>query len=188
MLDRGRCQFETWFGRADTERGLFAAPACRVGALEVGLNLERRRAGGEHRDAAALQLKWATEVDGAVLPLSLGLVLAAGRELTGGAGTAWALVAPLTLRLAGDRLQLHFNAGIDHPAVDGHRRRWGLAADWSVDDAWLLTVERRRQQGEGLTRLGLRRQIDAMTSLDLSRARVAGERLWVVGLNVEWGR
>ena len=49
MVEPGRCQVETWWLRAPAAVTtlLHLGPACRVGPLELGLNLDRVAATGE---------------------------------------------------------------------------------------------------------------------------------------------
>ena len=61
VLDPGQCELETWWEREDksTRTLLHAGPACRVGAVELGLILNRTRQDGDGTTTdAGVQVKW----------------------------------------------------------------------------------------------------------------------------------
>src|SRR5690242_18243181 len=63
ILDPGQCQVETWFERTQdgAARLWHVGPACRVAAVELGLNFDALRSNGRGRtDVAGAQAKWAT--------------------------------------------------------------------------------------------------------------------------------
>lgn len=59
-LDPGQCQYETWWGRTGVEpvTGFHIGPACRIGPVELGLNLDRLSVQGLHSATGGPQLKW----------------------------------------------------------------------------------------------------------------------------------
>ncbi len=96
ILEPKKCQVETW---ADREAGaartlIHVDPACRIGPVDVGLNVDR----GRIRDdgsavGAGPQIKWALSVSDT---LSVGAVLTATWQDTSPRFAGSALVVPLT--------------------------------------------------------------------------------------------
>lgn len=65
LLEPGQCQLETWWDRetGGTRTLLHAGPACRIGTVELGLNLDRLRLDGTGTTTVAgTQIKWARPV------------------------------------------------------------------------------------------------------------------------------
>ena len=126
ILDPDACQLELWIDRASGGRGtlLHAGPACRVGPVELGLNLDRFHADGSGTDTAGvLQLKWAREL----LPgLSAGIALAVGVRDHSPNFLGTSIVLPFTWQ-ASESLRVHVNAGRDfvHGAADLTQRGGG---------------------------------------------------------------
>lgn len=187
IADPGHCQVEAWAGRAHRvdARVQHLGPACRVGPVELGLNADHLRDGGEVQRSLGPQLKWVA--DPAAQRLSLGLV----------AATAWdrrhaqTLYMPLTAWPT-TALQLHLNAGWDRMRGVDTTRRWGAAGEWAADDAASVLLEHARIAGERVSRLGGRWNLSSRFSLDLSlsRHRPAGAGGYTgatLGLNQDFG-
>jgi hypothetical protein len=190
ILDAGRCQVETWVlgGRDPTLHALHLGPACNLGGLEWGLNLERLRVDGTVADAWGPQVKWATEVVPRRLAVGAALGLA-WRAQGSQQHTALSALLPATVWVgAQGAVQLHANIGIDRDAEARHWRRWGAAIDGSLGERWLLAGERRKQFGQTASRLGARYNLTPLSSLDFSLARGSSARLWALGYSVEWAR
>lgn len=188
VLATGHCAAETWL---TTERGPAArtqhlGPACRWGASEWGLNLDRSASGG-HTTATGAQWKWVA--DPAARRFSVGAVAAAGREAGSARGwqTSWYVPATVWLGQEGE-VQMHFDAGHDHDPQTGGHGRAGAAVDYVLSDPWMLTVERRTLLGHWLSRGGLRYALTPFLSFDASVAGQAGRRVLALGVNWEWER
>src|SRR4051812_1392182 len=83
ILDLGTCQVETWWERADHASSvLHLGPACRVGPVELGINVDRIQP-RDHgpQTPVSVQAKWALPIDDR---LSVGLA----------ALVAWQVLAP----------------------------------------------------------------------------------------------
>lgn len=133
ILDPGQCQAEFWFEQASGRSLAHAGPACRLGAVELGLNLDRSRLGS----APALrsggpQLKWATELQPT---LSVGLVWGATWQDAHPHRAGPSLLIPLTWTPRED-IAVHLNLGRDlrHQAADLTRR--GAALEWQLHPQW----------------------------------------------------
>lgn len=184
LLDPGQCQIETWF---DRENGgalsvLHAGPACRVGAVELGLNLDRMQTDGRGTaTVVGAQLKWTRSVsDG----WNAGVVLAlAGQDLSP-RYLGSTLVVPVTWQVS-ESLLTHFNAGRDFRHGQPDISRVGLAVEWAPLAAWSLVAERFREGGENFWRAGARWSVTPTTNVDLSRVNgLAGSvpARWALGV------
>ena len=193
MLDPGQCQYEAWATRARVAGGEPATtahlgPACRVGAVELGLNLDHLWAHGERGTVlAGPQLKWTFFGQQAGAPLAAALSVSAIFDTVRGGRAGGQFVIPVTW-LATEQLQIHANLGADWAPVSGARTvRAGLAAEWAVSTQLSLIAERNRAAGVWTSRVGLRFSFTPLISLDLSAARI-GSGPWrghgvAVGLN-----
>jgi hypothetical protein len=191
-LDAGQCQYETWWGRTGPEpvTGLHIGPSCRLGPVELGLNLDRFSAQGVHSVVAGPQLKWNFFGPAADAPLSAALSAGAMFDLTRGGRAGGQFVLPVTWRPNGS-LQIHANLGADWATGTGARTsRGGLAAEWALDDKVSLIAERNRASGVWTSRIGGRFSLTPLLSVDVSASRTGpqGVRGFVVGLNHEFGR
>lgn len=192
-LDPGRCQVEAWGGHATRQSIDFGhlGPACRVGPVELGLNLDMARAPADRLDLLGPQLKWTFLGQAADATFSAALSLGASANLSQGGGHwggQWAL--PVSWKPL-EPLQLNANVGQDWDPRDGTRTpRGGVGVDWAVHPQLTLVVERNRAFALWTTRAGLRWQINAGLSLDASVARIGtqGARLYILGLNQEFSR
>lgn len=189
-LAPGRCQYELWAGRAEASLTHFqhAGPACRVGPVELGLNLDRASSPDARSLLAGPSVKW-TWYGQADAPLRAAVAFAAAWDLRNPGRPGRQLLLPVTWQPV-PSLMLHANLGADWSAGDGARtRRVGAAAEWAVDEKVSLIVERNRAQGAWTTRGGLRFGLTPSLTLDLSAAKVRpGGAVYTVGLSQEFGR
>ena len=182
ILDAGMCQIETWGERADHAGSLLhAGAACRVGAVELGLNADRidPRDGGPITPIGP-QIKWAVGVDDR---LSVGLVALAAWQGSTPRYAGATLYAPLTWRAA-EVLLLNVNIGWDWVRGVPSRGRAGISLEWQASAEWTVIVERYGQYGAEVARAGLRWQPSDVLAVDLSRARGLGSRSggsWTLG-------
>ena len=184
ILDPGQCQLETWFDHAQSgdARLWHVGPACRVGAIELGLNFDAIRGRrGERTNIAGGQVKWAQPLTEKV---AVGVVVAAAWQDHAPHRVDTSFVIPLTWQ-ATEALQVHVNAGRDflHAAPDASHA--GVAGEWTASPQWSFVVERFRELHIDRWRLGARRALSASVSVDLSRAQGLGSApsSWTVGLN-----
>lgn len=189
VLDPGHCQVETWGGRAPALDAsvLHLGPACRVGPVELGLNLDRLGNADGARTLLGPQLK--VVIDPLVERLSVGLVLSAATDAAHG-GRPWrTLVAPATWWLA-ETWWLHANVGADWAPSGLRTRRLGLAGEWAAGNGFGLSAERAQSGGEWVSRVGGRFSVSDTLSIDVSAARVGprASRLYAIGLNREFTR
>jgi hypothetical protein len=193
MLDPDRCQYEFWGTRVRSEDATLwhLGPACRVGPVELGLNIERISMPGDTVHVLGPQLKWTFFGQEAEAPWSAAVSLGFASQLPRRGGRSGGqFVLPLTWR-ATDSLMVHANLGADWATGSGERTgRGGLAGEWALNDTVSLIAERNRAFGLWTSRIGARLSITPMISIDLSAARTgpAGVRSFSVGLNHEFGR
>lgn len=190
VLDPGQCQYETWWGRTGTEpvNGFHFGPACRVGPVELGFNVDRFSAQGERSVAFGPQVKWNFYGQAADAPLSAALSVSAVFDTTHGKRAGGQVVLPVTWR-ALDSLQIHANLGADWATGTGLRTgRGGVAAEWALNDTVSLIAERNRAVGVWTSRVGGRFSLTPLISIDVSSSRTGrpGVRGFVVGLNHEF--
>lgn len=192
-LDPGQCQYETWWGRTGTEpvTGFHLGPACRVGPVELGLNLDRLSVGGVHSVTGGPQIKWNFFGQASDAPFSAALSVSTVSDLRRGGRMGGQFVVPVTWRPAAS-LQVHGNIGADWALGTGVRTpRGGLAVEWAIDDAVSLIAERNRAAGLWTSRIGGRFSLTPLISVDISASRVrpTGGRAvtgFTVGLNHEF--
>ena len=189
ILDPDSCQLELWIDRAADGRGtlLHAGPACRVGPVELGLNLDRFHADRSGTvTAGGLQLKWAREL----LPgLSAGIALVAAVRDHEPNFIGTSVVLPLTWQ-ANESLRVHVNAGRDFVRGAANLSRSGAAVEWDASANWSLVAERFREVGLDFWRAGIRCAPHPDLSIDLSRAEgMAGApNRWAFGLTFAFSR
>lgn len=194
MLDPGRCQVELWAGRfRDTKTTVWhVGPGCRVGPVELDLNIDGVSVAGFDTHSVGPQLKWTFLGQAADAPLSAaistGLTFNMPRR---GGGMGGQFVVPVTWHAA-ESLQIHVNLGADWPAVaDGTRSaRKGIAGEWALNDTVSLIAERNRAFGAWTSRAGARISLTPMTSIDISASRTGVDRVRgvLIGVNREFGR
>jgi hypothetical protein len=188
VLAPGQCQAEVWFEQADERRLVHVGPACRLGGVELGLNLDdgRQRGTPELRSIGP-QVKWVTEL----LPtLSVGAVWGATWQNVSTHSAGQSLLVPLTWTPHPD-VAVHLNLGRDLRPQGRDLTRRGAALEWKPSPQWQGLAEWFDDGLSAHRRLGLRRLISADLSLDLSRAAPVGrtsDAWWTVGLNWTFAR
>ena len=189
VLDPNHCQVETWVARAPAVGGTLAhlGSGCRVGPVEIGVNIDRVSIGGNGRTLLGPQLKWV--VDPLVEKLSTGVAWSASYDLTNRGRPSQTLYVPLTW-WAAEKLWIHANLGLDRDVAGTRWRRQGMSGEWAASDKLTLIAERVKIVGDWTSRLGGRLNISDALSIDLSAARSGprGERIYVVGLNQDFAR
>lgn len=192
-LDPGQCQYEAWVSRAGSSpatHGLHLGPACRVGPVELGLNVDRFSTSGERATTyVGPQLKWTFYGQGADARVSAAMSASATFDVTRGGRAGGQLLLPVTWR-ALDSLQLHANLGTDWATGTGVRTgRGGAQAEWAINDTVSLIAERNRAYGLWTSRIGARFSLTPLISIDVSAARTGSgsDRIksLVIGLNHE---
>lgn len=185
VLDPGQCQVETW---ADRERGgartlLHLGSACRIGPMELGVNLDRTRTrGSDAALAGGPQLKWVAPLGAS---LSAGIAVSATWQDSRPRLASSSLVLPLTWQ-ATPELAVHANLGRDFPRHGPSLSRKGAAVEWTATPQWMLVAERFQENQGNFRRLGVRYTVNDALSLDLSQARGpthGGPIWWTAGLN-----
>lgn len=193
-LDPGQCQYETWYGRAGPEpvTDFHVGPACRVGPVELGLNLDRFRAAGEpNAFAIGPQIKWTWFGQAPDARFSGAVSAGATRDRTHRGKPGRQLVFPFTWRVA-DSLQVHANLGADWVPVSGARTaRGGLGTEWALNERVSLLAERNLAFGLWTSRVGARVSLTPLVSIDLSTSQTSRSgpghtRGFFVGLNHEF--
>lgn len=190
MLDEGQCKLELWAEReSGGDRALVhAGPGCRVGPVELGLNIEREKYSGQAGlTSFSPQVKWATSLND---QLNVGLVAGSTFARQSARYTGSTLYIPLTWR-ASDALLAHVNWGRDFQRGGPGQARGGVALEWTANADWSFVAERFRQAGDGSARIGARWALLPGVSLDISRASTlgpAGPTWATVGVNWQFDR
>jgi hypothetical protein len=189
-LDPGQCQYETWWGRTGVEpvTGFHFGPACRVGPVELGLNVDRTSLAGVHSVTGGPQLKWSFYGQAPDAPFSAAVSMGAVFDLKRGGRAGGQFVVPVTWRPF-DSLQVHANLGADWANGTGARTaRAGAAVEWALNDTVSLIAERNRASNVWISRVGGRFSLTPLISVDVSTSRTGpqGVRGFVVGLNHEF--
>ncbi len=188
MLDPGQCQVETWFERfVDGDARVWhVGPACRVGAVELGLNLDAVRTSDGRTNVGGVQVKWVRRLSEQV---SIGAVATAAWQDETPHHVGSNVVIPLTWQ-ATETLQVHLNLGRDflHGAPD--TTRGGVAAEWTPSKTWSFIAERFREFRNDRWRVGARLFVSPDVSVDLSRAQGLGSApsSWALGVNWQFDR
>jgi len=185
VLAPGRCQVELWALRGEAARLAHIGPACRVGPVELGLTADRVSGDAPGANIAGAQVKWATEL---WPQIEIGVVASALRDTTHAAELYTAYV-PITWSVS-DAVQLHANVGADRNGEGRRTSRLGIAGQWAIDDRFTLLAERFRLLDINATRVGTRIALGEQASIDVSGARISGSgnRVWGLGLTIEFGR
>lgn len=189
-LDPGRCQYEVWGGRFGESKvtDYHFGPACRVGPVELGLNIDRYSTHGEHAYFLEPQVKWTFLGQDPEARLAAAVSAAMTFDATRGGHTGGQLVIPVSWR-ALDSLWIHANAGVDWATSTGERTgRGGLQAEWALNDTVSLIFERFRAIGAWTSRGGMRWSLNPSISIDLSASRSGPQGIWgyAIGLNHEF--
>jgi hypothetical protein len=191
VLDPGHCQYETWIARTPGAALTFfhLGPACRVGPIEIGMNIDRYRSGlrtgsdvDESHTNVGPQLKMVA--DPLFGRVSAGVAWNASFDVTHGGKPYQSAYVPVTW-WAAERLWLHANAGADWLPSGEHTRRLGLSAEWSANDRWSFIAERITFYRDWTSRIGARFNLNDSISIDFSVARTGPDaiRMYVIGLN-----
>ena len=189
MLDEGQCKLEVWTER---ESGggrtlLHGGPGCRVGPVELDLNVDREKfTGMEGATSFSPQIKWATDVNE---QLAVGLVVGSRFNNQSPRYASTSVYLPVTWRAA-ETVSVHANWGRDFQRTGPNQARAGVALEWAPVADWSFIAERFLQSGSHSARAGLRWAFKPGLSLDLSRARTFGEAGpgWTtVGINWQFG-
>ena len=187
ILDPGQCQLEVWAEHSSAHALQHVGPACRAGAVEVALNLDRSTGTPSHIELIGPQLKWAREVaPGWSLGVAAGVNWQRG---TSGPVNQWLLV-PLTWQPRSDLL-VHLNIGRDFRRQGPDARLRGIAMEWQPSLNWQGLLEWWDAGAGSHRRQGLRYLWNDQLSLDLSHAQAqghAGKAWWTLGLNWTWQR
>ena len=190
MLDEGQCKLEVW---AERETGgsrtlAHAGPGCRVGPVELDLNIERQKfAGLAGSNSFSPQVKWATSLNE---QLNIGLVVGSSFTSQSLGYTGSTVYIPLTWH-ASDALLAHVNWGRDFQRGGPNQARGGLALEWTTSAELSFIAERFLQSGANSARVGARWAVMPGLSLDISRASTLGpaEPTWItVGVNWQFDR
>jgi len=189
-LDPGECQYEVWGGRFGVDKftDYHLGPACRVGPVELGLNIDRYSIPGEHAYLLGPQVKWTFLGRNPEARLAAAVSGSLSFDVTRGGHTGGQLVLPMSWR-ALDSLWIHANIGADWATDTGERSgRGGLQAEWALNDSVSLIFERFRAMGAWTSRGGLRYSITPLISIDISAARSGSQGVWgyAIGLNHEF--
>ena len=190
MLDEGQCKLELW---AERETGgsralVHAGPGCRVGPVELDLNVERQKFSGlTAATTFSPQVKWVTSLND---QLNIGLVAGSSFSSQSPRYTGSTLYIPLTWH-ASDALLAHVNWGRDFQRGAPGQARGGVALEWAASVEWSFVVERFFQAGASSARVGARWALAPGVSLDIGRAstlRPAGPTWATVGVNWQFDR
>lgn len=189
-LDPGQCQYEVWAGRFGVDRitDYHLGPACRVGPVELGLNIDRYSAEDAHGYVVGPQVKWTYLGQAPDARLAAAISAGLSYDVTHGGHTGGQLVFPVSWR-ALDSLWIHANLGADWDTVNGERSgRGGLQAEWALNDRVSLMFERFRAFGIWTSRGGLRYTVRPLLSIDLTGSRSGTDGVWgyVIGVNQEF--
>jgi hypothetical protein len=193
ILDADQCQVETWTDRhARSSQGLLhIGPACRVGPIELGLNLEREHGGEGRTVRAGPQVKWAFAINDS---LSAGVLATAGWQSDAHATAlrfaTSSIVIPVTWQID-DSWRAHINVGRDFHRAQSSTSHSGAAIEWSALPTVSFVAERFREGGNNAWRAGMRWTPVQALSVDLSRARglrADAPAWWTLGLTWAFAR
>lgn len=185
ILEPGQCQVEAWI---DRETGgvrtlRHAGPGCRIGAVELGLNLDSVRTDGSGSTTmVGAQLKWVRAIGEG---WSAGVVLAIAGQDRSSHYLGSTLVVPVTWQ-ASETLLVHVNAGRDFLHARPDSDRLGMALEWTPLAVWSFVAERFKEGGGNFWRAGVRWTATPSTSVDLSHARglqAGAPGWWTLGVN-----
>jgi len=161
---------------------------CRVGPVELGLNLDREnQAMSDAATSFGPQIKWAYDLNEV---LSIGAVASAKFNSQSPRYASSTLVLPLTWR-ATDTLSAHFNWGRNFLRGGVGQPRGGVSLEWVPVSDLSLVAERFREAANHSTRLGTRYTLTPDIKLDISRARslnAGGVSWWTAGFIWEFDR
>lgn len=183
ILEPGECQLETWADRTTdgSRSSQHLGPGCRVGPVELSLNLDRVRTA--HTAAVAgPQLKWATPLNDTV---SVGAAASLSWQDRAPRSASRTAVLLATWQPA-EAWLVHANAGRDFRPGEPSSTHAGAAVEWQAAPAWSFVGERFREGGNSAWRVGGRWALTGSVNVDLSRARslaAGGPTWWTAGLS-----
>lgn len=142
IVDPGACQLEAWTQRPQGQDELWAVPACRVGAWELGLGLGR--IWPDASDAYHLHALHAKTVFRPLQPngWAVGLTIADQYRFGSSLAGDVTVLVPLTVSLLDDRVRVHANAGWTRlHATRQSGALWALGSEWAAAGPLTLTLE-----------------------------------------------
>jgi hypothetical protein len=183
ILEPGECQLETWADRTTdgSRSSQHLGPGCRVGPVELSLNLDRVRT----TNTAAVggpQLKWAMPLNDTV---SVGAAASLSWQDRAPRSASRTAVLLATWQPA-EAWLIHANAGRDFRPGEPSSAHAGAAVEWQAAPAWSFVGERFREGGYSAWRVGGRWALTGSVHVDLSRARslaAGGPTWWTAGLS-----
>lgn len=183
IVDPGQCQVETWVDAFGPGGGAqHVGPACRVGAWEIGLNLDRTRFAREPAfRVVGPQAKWVT-----TFAEGWSVGVAAGPGWEAGRYNNTIVLLPLTWQPSRAWL-VHANLGRQWVRGAPGRTLAGLAAEWTASETFSFVAERFNDPIGRAYRVGGRWQPNPLFSLDLSRARAFADARgswWTLGVTL----
>ena len=190
VLDVGKCKLEGWAERetGDARTLLHLGTGCRVGPVELGLNLDKeKQAPSDAATSFGPQIKWAFPLSDV---LSVGVVASAKFNSQSPRHASSTVVLPLSWR-ATDTLSAHFNWGRNFFRGGAGQPRGGVSLEWAPASDVSLVAERFREAANNSTRLGARYALTPDVKLDISRARslhAGGVSWWTAGVIWEFER
>lgn len=189
ILEAGKCKLEGWVEReTGGARTLqHAGTGCRVGQVELGLNLDREGQAGADTTSFGPQIKWVYAIHEAVSVGAVASIKFANQSPRYAGST---LVLPLSWR-ATSTLSAHLNWGRNFVRGATGQPRGGVSLEWVPTSSILLVAERFREADNNATRLGVRYALSPDLKLDLSRAsslHAGGASWWTAGLLWEFDK
>ena len=190
VLDVGKCHFGSWTERetGGARTLTHADVGCRVGPVELGLNLEREnQTNGDAATSFSPQIKWAFPLSDV---LSAGAVASAKFNSQAPRYASSTLVIPVTWR-ATETLSVHANYGRNFLRGGVGQPRGGVSLEWAPISDLSLVAERFREAANNGARLGARYALTPDVKLDISRARglhAGGVSWWTAGVIWEFDR
>lgn len=188
ILEPGQCQLETWADRTTdgARSSAHVGPGCRVGPVELSLNLDRVRS-ADTTTVAGPQVKWATPVSDS---LSVGLAASAALQERAPRQASRTLLLLGTWQPS-DSWLVHANAGRDFRPGGLSSTHAGAAIEWQATPRWSFVAERFREGGGDYGRTGARWSLNDAVNVDISRAsgwRGGSPAWWTVGVSWVWAR
>lgn len=185
LLEPGQCQVELWLEQGGGRALRHLGPACRIGAVELGLDLDGGHLGATPRTGSLTpQLKWAVELASG---WSVGAVWSASWQDRAPHYGGQLLLLPLSWQ-PDPAWAVHLNVGREFRRREADLRPRGVALEWTPLPQWQGLAEYFHDGQRGHRRLGLRYLGGESWSLDLSHARSRqGAAWWALGLNQSFG-
>lgn len=188
LLEPGQCQLEAWHEHSrGGARIQHLGPACRIGGVEAGLNIDRWHGDGTRGTDLGLQAKWAMAMNDTCSLGSLAASTWAQRPHEARRHTLTTVVLPLSCTQGAWAAHANVARDLHRGAPDAWRH--GIAVERGFGDALTLTGEAWRDGSSRRWRAALRWQRDAL-SIDLGRQQRFGARddaAWALGVNLVLG-